>query len=97
MIRWYVQYKRPWAYYIDFILWLDVSVLYGGFGSNSFVTKVQPFLMVDHYRIDIISDVCHSRSDSVVQLVLCTVACNSWGIGIVLQVPRDSANPAEKR
>ena len=29
-------------------------------------------------------------------LVLCIVACNDWGTGIVLQVPRDSANPAEK-
>ena len=48
----------------------------GGFGSNGFVTKVQPFLMGDHYRMDIISGVGHPRSDSVVPLVLCTVACN---------------------
>jgi hypothetical protein len=72
-------------------------VLYGGFGSNGFVTKVQPFLMNDHYRTDIISGVGYPRSDSVMLLVLCTVTCNGWGTNIVLQVPRDSTNPAEKR
>jgi hypothetical protein len=29
-------------------------------------------------------------------LVLYMVACNGWGIGIVLQVPRDSTNFAKK-
>ena len=53
-------------------------------------------LMGDHYRMDIISCVRHPRLDSVVLLVLCTVACNGWGTGIVLQVPWDSANPAKK-
>ena len=51
-------------------------VLYEGFGSNGFVTKVQPFSMVAHYEMDIISDVGHSRLDSVVLLVLCIVVCN---------------------
>jgi hypothetical protein len=45
---------------------------------------------------DIINDVGHPRSDSVVPLVLCTVACDIWGTGIVLQVPWDSANPVKK-
>jgi hypothetical protein len=76
-----MQYNRPWAYYIDFILWSNVWVLYVGFGSNGFVTKVQPFPMVGHY---IISSVGHLRSDSIMPLVLCTVACNGWGTGIVL-------------
>jgi hypothetical protein len=49
-----------------------------------------------YYRTDIISGVGHPRSDSVVPLVLCMVGCNGWGTGIVLQVPRDSANPVEK-
>jgi hypothetical protein len=53
-------------------------------------------LMDGHYRTDIISGVGHLRSDSVVPLVLCMVACNGWGTGIVLQVLRDSTNPAEK-
>jgi hypothetical protein len=66
-----------------------------GFGSNGFMTKVQSFPMDGHFRTDIISDVGHSRSDSVVQLVLCKVACNGWGIGIVLLVPRDNTNTTE--
>jgi hypothetical protein len=69
----------------------------GDFGSNGFVTKMQPFPMDDHYRTDIISCVGHLRSESVVALVLCMVACNGWGTGIVLYVPWDNTNPAEKR
>jgi hypothetical protein len=72
-----------------------MCVLYGGFGSNGFVTKVQPFSIVGHYRTDIIRVVGHLRSDLVVPLVLCMVACNGWGTGIVLQVLRDSVNSAE--
>jgi hypothetical protein len=56
----------------------------GSFGSNGFVTKVQPFPMDGHYRMDITSGVGHSRSDSVVPLALCTVACNGWDTDIVL-------------
>jgi hypothetical protein len=36
--------------------------------------------------MNIISGVGHPRSDLVVSLVLCMVACNIWGTGIVLQV-----------
>jgi hypothetical protein len=39
-----------------------------------------------HYRMKIISGVGHSRLDSVVPLVLCTVAYNIRGTGVVLQV-----------
>jgi hypothetical protein len=60
------------------------------------MTKVQPFAMDGHYRTDIISGVGHPRSDSVVPLVSCVVACNGWNTDIVLQVPRDSTNLAEK-
>jgi hypothetical protein len=91
MVHWYIRYKRSWAYYIDYILWSNVSVLYEGFGSNGFVTKVQPFPMDGPYRTDIISGVGHPRSDSVMLLVLCTVACNGWGTDIVLQVHRCNA------
>ena len=66
MVCRYVQYKRSWAYYVYFIQWSNVRVLYGGFGSSSFVTKVQPFPMVGHYRMDIINSVSYLRSDSVV-------------------------------
>ena len=41
-----------------------------------------------HYRMDIISDVGHSRSDSVIPFVLCMVTYNIRGIGVVLQVPQ---------
>jgi hypothetical protein len=48
-----------------------------------------------HYKTNIISNVGHLRSDSVVSLMLCVVVYNIWGISVVLQVPRDSANPTE--
>ena len=72
-----------------------MCVLYEGFGSNGFMTKVQSFPMDGHYRMDIISSVGHPRSNSIVPLVLCTVACNGWGTGIVLEVPQDNTNSAE--
>jgi hypothetical protein len=49
-----------------------------------------------YYRTNIISDMGHRRSDSIVPLVLCTVAYNIWGTGVVSQIPRDSANPGGK-
>jgi hypothetical protein len=57
---------------------------------------VNAALMGGHYRTDIISIVGHPRSDSIIPLLLCMVACNGWGTGIVLQVPWDNTNPAEK-
>jgi hypothetical protein len=51
--------------------------------------------MGGHCRTDIISSVGYLRSDLVVSLVLCTIAYNTRGTGIVLQVPRDSANLVE--
>jgi hypothetical protein len=42
----------------------------GGFGSNGFVIKMQPFPVDGHYKMDVISGVGHPRSDSVVPLVL---------------------------
>ena len=47
-------------------------------------------------KMDIISGVGHPKLDSVVLLVLCTVTCNGWGTGIVLQASWDSTNPVEK-
>jgi hypothetical protein len=52
---------------------VNVVCVWGGFGSNGFVIKMQPFPMDGHYRTDIISSVGHPRSDSVVPLVLHTV------------------------
>ena len=48
-----------------------------------------------HYRTYIISGMGHPRSDSVELLVLWMVASNIQGIGVLLQVPRDTANPVE--
>jgi hypothetical protein len=81
MVCRYIRYKLPWAYYIVFILWSNVCVCVGGgggggFGSNGFVTKMQPFPMDGQCRTDIVRGVGHPRSDSVVLLVLCVVACN---------------------
>jgi hypothetical protein len=55
-----------------------------GFGSNAFVTKVQPFPIDGHYRMDIIKGVGHLRLDSVVPQVLYMIAYNGWGTDIVL-------------
>jgi hypothetical protein len=49
----------------------------GGFGSNGFVTKMQPF--PDHYRTNLISGIGHWRLDSVMPLVLSTVYCAMAG------------------
>ena len=62
--------------------------------NDFFVTGAT--LMDGHYKMDIISGVGHPRLDLVVPLVLCTIAYNISGIGIVLQVPRDSVNSVEK-
>ena len=43
------------------------------FGSG-FMIKTQSFPMDGHCRTDVISDVGHPRSDSVMPVVLCTVA-----------------------
>jgi hypothetical protein len=58
--------------------------VYVGIGSNGFVTKAQPFPMDGYYRMNIISGVGHLRSDSVVLLILCTVAYNIQGTDVVL-------------
>ena len=68
-------------------------VCYMGFGSNGYF-MADTTLMGDHYRTNIISGVDHPMSNSIVPLVLCTVVYNIRGTGIVLQVPRDSANHA---
>jgi hypothetical protein len=61
-----------------------VCVCVGGggeaFGSNGFVTKMQPFPMDGYYRTDVINGMGHLRSDSVVPLVLRTVCCAMAGV-----------------
>jgi hypothetical protein len=70
-------------------------VCYMGLGSNDyFITGAT--LIGGHYRMDIISGVGHSKSDSIVLLMLCTVAYNKRAVSVVLQVSQDSAIPARK-
>jgi hypothetical protein len=58
---------------------------------------MQPFPMDGHYRMDVINGVHHSGLNLIVPLVLRTVCfVQLLGIGIVLQVPWDNVNPAEK-
>jgi hypothetical protein len=56
-----------------------VKCVCGGFGSNGFVTKTQPFSIDGHYRTDIINGVDNPRSDSVMPLVLYTIAVQWLG------------------
>ena len=67
--------------------------LYGPWIQWLFVADAA--LTGDHYRTDIISGMGYLGLNSVVPLVLCTLACNGWDIDIVLQIPHDSANFAE--
>jgi hypothetical protein len=66
----------------------------GGFGSNGFVTN--DAAIPNGWSL-VISGVGHQRSDLVIPLVLRMLCCaNGWGTSIVLQVPQDSVNLAEK-
>jgi hypothetical protein len=60
----------------ELTLW---SYVCAGFRFNGFVTKTQSFSMDGHNRTNIISGVGHPRSDSIVMLVLCTVAVQWLG------------------
>jgi hypothetical protein len=78
--------------YVNFIV---RCVCYMCLGSNG-CFMADAALTNCHYRMDIISGVGHLRSDSIVLLVLCTVAYNIRGTSIVLQVPQDNTNPTKK-
>jgi hypothetical protein len=65
-----------------------------GFGFNGYFIA-NTALTSNHYRTNIISGVGYSRSDSIVSLVLCMVAYNIRGTGVVLQVSRDNTDPAK--
>jgi hypothetical protein len=47
----------------------------GGFQSNDFLTKMQPFPLDGHYMMDVINSVGHPRSNLVILLVLRTICC----------------------
>jgi hypothetical protein len=50
-----------------------------GFGSIGFMTKMQPFPIDGHYRMDIISGVGYPKSDLIMSLVLCMIAVQWLG------------------
>ena len=97
MVHRYVRYKRPWAYYIDFILLSNLCVL--NEGAMDPMVSWQCAAMLNGWSLqdDIISGVGHLRADSVVLLVLCIVVYNDLGTGIILQVPQDNINSAENQ
>jgi hypothetical protein len=75
MVHWYVRYNSH-----GLTIWVNFMVCVcvgggggGGFGSIGFMIKMQSFPIDCHYTTDVISDVGHPRSDSVVPLVLCMV------------------------
>ena len=75
MVHWYMQdNSHDLIVQVNFMV--NVCVLGGGFGSNSFVTKAQLFPMDGYYKMNIISSVGHPRTNLVVLLMLCTVVCN---------------------
>jgi hypothetical protein len=65
------------------------------FRSNGFVTKAQLFPMDGHYRMNIINGVGHPRLNSVVPLVLCTVAVQWLRYWHCTTGHRDNVNPNE--
>jgi hypothetical protein len=75
MVRRYVRYKQSWAYYIDCILWSNVCVI-RGFGLIWFrdLGATIPNGSVTIGWMSLVG-VGHSRSDSIVPLMLCTVCC----------------------
>ena len=90
MVHQYVRYNgHGLTIQVSFMVSMCV---WGGFGSNGFVTKMQPFPMDGHYRMDINSGVGHPRSDSVVLLVLRTVCYAMAGAPALYY----SVNPIEK-
>jgi hypothetical protein len=70
MVRWYVRYERPWAYYINCVLWSNVCVIWGlwiYWFHNHGVTIPNGLVTIGHTSL---VGVGHSRSDSIVPLML---------------------------
>jgi hypothetical protein len=72
---WYVWYKWPWAYYINCILWSNVCVM-GGLWIHWFrdLDATIPNGSVTTGWTSLVG-VDHSRSDSIMPLMLHTVFC----------------------
>ena len=70
MVQRYVRYNsHELTIHVNFM----VKCVCVGFGSNSFLTKMQPFLMDGHYKMDVISCMGYPRLDEVVPVMLCMV------------------------
>jgi hypothetical protein len=78
MVRLYVWYEWPRAYYIDCILWSNVC--YTGLWIHWFRDHdaTIPNGLVTLGRTSLVG-VGHPRSDSIVPLMLCTVCCAMVG------------------
>jgi hypothetical protein len=74
-MTWYTGTCSIMAKSLQYELSVWSLCVWGGFGFNSFVTKMQPFPMDGDYRIDVISGVGYPRLDSVLLLVLRMVCC----------------------
>jgi hypothetical protein len=73
--HWYVQYKWSWAYYINCVLWLNMCVIWGlwiHWFRNPSATIPNGSVTIG--RMSLVS-VGHSRSDSIVPLMLRTICC----------------------
>jgi hypothetical protein len=79
MVCRYVRYKRPWAYYIDYVLWSNVCVMWG-LWIHWFhdLDATIPNGSVTTERTSLVG-VGHSGSDPIVPLVLRTVCCAMAG------------------
>jgi hypothetical protein len=79
MVRQYVRYEWPWAYYINCILWSNVCVIWGlwiHWFRDPGVTI--PNGLVTIGRMSLVG-VGHSRSDSIMLLMLGMICCAMVG------------------
>jgi hypothetical protein len=75
MVCRYVRYERPWAYYINYVLWSNVCVMWG-LWIHWFrdLDATIPYGSVTTGRTSLVG-VGHLGSDSIVPLMLGTVCC----------------------
>ena len=79
MVFWYVWYGRPWAYYINCVLWSNVC--YMGLSIHWFHDLEATILigLVTTGWMSLVG-VGHSGSDSIMPLMLHTVCCVIIGV-----------------
>jgi hypothetical protein len=80
MVSQYVRYERSWAYYINCVLWSNVYVIWGlwiNWFCNPGATIPKGSVTIGLMSL---VGVGHSRSDSIVLLMLCMVCCVMAGV-----------------